>query len=359
MVRTGSGSAATDVIQSGLTLSRYETQGNDFLIALLTERELVDLDAALDLRDMTTSDVARAACDRDFGLGSRQGYVYPRGADGFVIGVHNAVNGQRAGSVRMHLLNADGSLAEVSGNGLASLAFAAFDAGFDADGLVKFKTDAGQHCCTVRSNGLSSKDRPDVAAVFVEVTMKPVTVGSPSVPSELKDRIRDDLGSEVERIGSGHVGNPHLVIALRGPISAHRTAELGATYAKFFPAGVNVEFVWLQRDANGGSELMMAVWERGAGLTHSCGTGSVVAATLAREWGLVPDRSAAKMTTVPRGWEFGANADNRNCFGYRVHTNPPARLRVMAERIETDLTIRIDEVPSLLIDIDEMDAIPH
>ena len=337
-----------------LTLARYEAQGNDFLIALLTERELRDFDMSLDARGLVRSDVARAACDRYIGVGSRPGYVHSRGADGFVLGVHNTPDGQRTDCVRMHLLNADGSFAEISGNGLASLAYAAFDAGVVPDGLVPFETDADTHYCTISSNDISSRDRPGVEALFVEVTMKSVVVGSPSVPPGLKDRICGDLGSTVEHIDTGNVGNPHLVIALRGPIDAKHTAEFGAVYEKFFPDGINVEFIWLPHGENSGNDLAMGVWERGVGLTHSCGTGSVVAATLARQWAIVPDKNVVRMITVPQGWELGASASGGKCFSYRVHTDPPPQLRVMAEKIEAGLTLRIDRVPALLDDLAAM-----
>ena len=334
-----------------LRLARYEAQGNDFLIALLTERELRDLDRSLDARGLARSDVARAACDRYVGVGSRPGYVHSIGGDGFVLGVHNAPDGQQEDCVRMHLLNADGSFAEVSGNGLASLAFAVFDTGVVPDGPVQFETDAGTHSCTIRSDRLSFRDRPGVKTVFVEVTMTSVVEESPPVPPGLRDRIREDLDSYVEQIGTGNVGNPHLVISLQGPIGANRTAELGAAYEKFFPDGINVEFIWLQHGENSGNDLAMGVWERGVGLTHSCGTGSVVAATLARRWAMVPNKNVVRMITVPQGWELGASASDGKCFSYRVHTDPPPRLRVMAEKIETDLTLRLDHLPALLDDL--------
>ena len=339
-----------------LTLARYEAQGNDFLIALLTGQEQRDLDATLVAHGLTRPDVARVACDRRLGVGSRRGYVYSKGADGFLVGMHGSANGRGTGSLRMHLLNADGSFAEVSGNGLASLAFAAFDAGVVPGGSIPFETDAGTHHCNIHSNDISSKDRPGVKAIFVEVAMKSVVVGSPAVPPGLMDRIRRDLSGDVAYIGSGHVGNPHLVIALQGPIDANRTAEFGAAYEKFFPGGINVEFIWLQRDGSGGNELAMGVWERGVGLTHSCGTGSVVAATLARHWAIVPDESVVRMVTVPQGWEFGENAGNGKRFGYSVMIDPPPKLCVMAERIETGITLRLDRVPALLADLNAMDT---
>jgi diaminopimelate epimerase len=81
------------------------------------------------------------------------------------------------------------------------------------------------------------------------------------------------------------VGNPHLVlfgggihdvdIGVRGP-------ELQSTY----PDGINVEWIESAHDAHG-ELLELRVWERGAGETLACGTGSVAAAAAARDWGVL------------------------------------------------------------------------
>ena len=343
-----------------LTLARYEAQGNDFLIALLTELDLGNLDTALDAHGLTRSDLARVACDRSVGFGSRRGYLHLRGADGLVIGMHNASGELRTDSIRMHLLNADGSFAETSGNGLASLALAAFDAGIVADGLVRFETDAGTQHCDIHTDAISSKTRPGVTGRFIHVSMRPVGDG-PTIPRELAVRIRSDLGGGLLRFGTGDVGNPHLVIALADPIDAARTVALGSYYETHFPSGINVEFVWPhdQRATGASRSLMMSVWERGAGLTHSCGSGSVVAATLARRWGLVSDEDSVRMETVPANYEsraeyVGERSDARApdgpTFEYRVWTNPPPRLRVMAERIETGIDTHLGDINGLLAD---------
>ena len=373
-----------------LRLSRYEAQGNDFLIALLTGQERRDLDASLDVRGLTGPDVARAVCDRLLGVGTRPGYVHSRGADGFIVGVHDAVDGRPADGVRMHLLNADGSFAETSGNGLACLALASFDSGIVPAGVVPFETDAGTQYCTINSSDIGSKNRPNSKGRFIHVAMRKVGRG-PEIPRELEERITSSFGGDLRHLGTGDVGNPHLVIALARPPLESPTSELGnhaaelgdlvarlgRTYEAYFSTGINVEFIWPYSMNPVRPEqawtLMMSVWERGAGLTVSCGSGSVVAATLAHRWGFVrslndpprvsaedvdimpPNRYRVDMRTAPFPGDSGSG------FRYWVDCVPVLRedfvrpqLGVEAERIETDLCLRLDQLPALLHDLAAM-----
>ena len=358
-----------------LRLARYEAQGNDFLIALLTERELRDLEASFDVLGLGRRDLVRVVCDRDLGVGSRRGYVHSCGADGFIIGVDRRPDR----SMRMHLLNSDGSFAEISGNGLASLACAASDAGTIPEGIVPFETDAGTQYCTIGSDEIGSENRPGAKGRFVGVAMRKVGDG-PTIPDELALRIRNDFGGDLRHVGTGDVGNPHLVIALDSPVDPAHTAELGSAYERYFPKGINVEFIWPHSGNPAQPEqawsLMMSVWERGSGLTVSCGSGSIVAATLAHRWGFVrspndppgapaeeghdakpPSSYPVDMRTAPFPGNHGSG------FRYWVHTVPAPhedfirpQLRVVAERIETGLTLRLDHVPALLDDLDAMTA---
>ena len=372
-----------------LTLARYEVQGNDFLVALLNDRELRDLDASLDSCGLRRSDLARIVCDRDLGVGSRRGYVHSKGADGLVVGVHNAIDGQRAECVRMHLLNADGSFAETSGNGLACLALASCDSGIVSDGLVPFETDAGTQHCAIGSDDIGSRNRPESNGRFIQVAMRKVDSG-PGIPSELSERISSDFGGNLRHLDTGDVGNPHLVIALTQPpidspvseLSNHavelgdRVAQLGSVYESYFQDGINVEFLWpFSRNPLRPEQawsLQMSVWERGAGLTVSCGSGSVVAATLAHRWEFVRSPSDPPPVSAENGDDVAPPSsypvdmrtapfpgDSDSGFQYWVRTVPvhhedsfPPQLGVVAERIETGLTLRLDHVRALLDDLD-------
>jgi diaminopimelate epimerase len=81
------------------------------------------------------------------------------------------------------------------------------------------------------------------------------------------------------------VGNPHLVL-VGASLDGVDIAELGRSLEDARPGGQNVEVTAL----DGSQGLDFLVWERGAGLTEACGTGSCAAAAAARAMGLVGDR---------------------------------------------------------------------
>jgi diaminopimelate epimerase len=225
-----------------VTLLKYEALGNDFLIALdAGSFAFVPGSEAL-------ASFARRICDRHRGVG----------ADGLIV----ARNPGAGGDVAMELLNADGGRAETSGNGLRCFALALVDAGAVAGPELVVETDGGP----VRAE-VGARSAGGCAAVSVE--MGPAAVGPP------------------ERVG-GHdaravvIGNPHLVLLARS-LEGVRMDEIGPRLEREVPGGRNVEAV--APDGSGGLELV--VWERGAGLTQACGSGSCAAAAAARAAGLV------------------------------------------------------------------------
>ena len=225
-------------------LVKLEGVGNDFLVLL----DPGGSDAA------AGPDLARAMCDRHLGFG----------ADG-LIRCRPAPEGSGAALV-FELWNADGSEAEMSGNGMRCMAHAALDAGMVEAG-VEFGvlTPAGRRAVTVTAG-------PDPTRVWARVDM-----GQPKV-----------LGP-AERCNVGHgqllvnMGNPHLVVAGPDPATVD-VARLGPTLEASEPGGINVEFATL---GPGPDEVTMRVWERGVGETQACGTGSCAAAVAFRHWGRV------------------------------------------------------------------------
>lgn len=227
-----------------LRLGKYEGAGNDFLVAVDPAR-LLSLDG----------DVARAVCDRHRGVG----------ADG-LIRVSNADPGVGA-ELAMELFNADGSVAEMSGNGMRCLAQAAVEHQLVGTATFSVATAAG-----VRRVEMRPSESP--GAGWASVDMGPVTLGEePSVPAG------------VQRARAADVGNPHLVLLVDDPAGVDVPAR-GTALAAAYPGGINVEFVAPRPDGS----LAFRVWERGAGETLACGTGSVAAAAVAAAWGLVGDR---------------------------------------------------------------------
>ena len=222
--------------------TKHEGAGNDFLVIL-------------DPRDALTLSVAqvRLLADRHRGIG----------ADGVI----RVGPGRHGCDLSMELRNADGGEAEMSGNGIRCLAQAAVDAGLVDPPRFTVATAGGR-----RTVEYTSAAVPGWGSARVD--MGPARLG-PDQPQEFDDR----------RARTVDVGNPHLV--LLGPDTARvDVAELGPKLQAAFEGGINVEWITPGLDADG-ALLDFRVFERGAGETLACGTGSVAAAAAARSWGVV------------------------------------------------------------------------
>jgi diaminopimelate epimerase len=225
-----------------VTLLKYEALGNDFLIAL------DGAPFAVDAEGEALASFARRICDRHRGVG----------ADGLIV----ARSPRSGGDVAMELMNADGGRAETSGNGLRCFALALVDAGAVAGPEVAVETEGGP----VRAE-VGARSARGCAPVSVEMGLAEV-----GPPEQVEGH---DARSVV-------IGNPHLVLLARS-LEGVRIGEIGPRLERGVPGGRNVEAV--APDGIGGLELV--VWERGAGLTEACGSGSCAAAAAARAAGLV------------------------------------------------------------------------
>jgi diaminopimelate epimerase len=199
--------------------------------------------------------LARALCDRHFGIG----------ADGLIRG--RAGDPALGTSLTFELWNADGGMAEMSGNGMRCLAQAAASADLVPIGSpFLVGTAAGPKAVTI-------KPTEDPDEMWISVDMGPATVvdGDAEACNVDHGRMRVDMG------------NPHLV--LLGPDPRTLPVErLGPELESAYPSGMNVEFVTL---GPGQDEITIRVWERGVGETLACGTGACAAAAAVHAWGKV------------------------------------------------------------------------
>jgi diaminopimelate epimerase len=229
-----------------LALTKYHGLGNDFLV-------LVDPDGTTPIN----AGLARAVCDRHRGVG----------ADGLIRVTRPGGDGRPDGTATLgfELRNADGSRAEMSGNGMRCLAQAAVEAGLASyDQAVVVATPAGPRSVTVWAT-----DRSDV--IWARVDM-----GQASIDGGDSDRCNVGHGRLVV-----NMGNPHLVIL--GPDPATVAVDrLGPELERAVPGGRNIEFVAL---GPGPDEITLRVWERGVGETEACGTGACAAAVAVFHWG--------------------------------------------------------------------------
>ena len=219
-----------------LTLTKHHGLGNDFLVAF--EPAVDDLPA-----------LARRLCDRRRGIG----------ADGLLVGT-----GERPNAAGMVLYNADGSRAEMSGNGVRCFA-QALASRHGERGPLRITTDAGLRIVEIAAT-------EDPATVVASVDMgevRPIEAppGWASV-GVLPDRPVAHLD----------VGNPHTVVAVEDVDDVDLVA-LGSRVPT-----VNLEIVEPGPEANA---ITMRVHERGSGVTDACGTGAVAAAWAAAAWALV------------------------------------------------------------------------
>ena len=267
-----------------LHLTKHQSFGNDFLVTVLEDERHEKFKS----RHIDWPAIARILCNRRLGIG----------ADGLIAGI---TSGEFASgdTVQMLLFNSDGSSAKTSGNGMACLGQALarsktewreqIDEGADFSLTVVVAAEGGHY--SVFTSSLVD-DRGDGKTVFrhvcADVEMPSVGDG-PGVSEALSELINQDFPGGL--YATGDVGNPHLVVATRRSVDEVETAHFGQTYERHFVGGINVEFIWpsnVDESADDGpSSIDMTVWERGAGITLACGSGAVVAATRAVEWGLV------------------------------------------------------------------------
>ncbi len=237
-------------------LTKHHGLGNDFLVLLGTEA---------DLRDVGPEN-ARHWCDRHRGIG----------ADGLLLGVTDGPV-----DLAMTLYNADGSRAEMSGNGIRCLAQAeAGRRGVDRVAL-RIATDGGERTVAVEPG-------PEPATVLASVDMGPARPGPdpdrPPLPADGSDFTPEQLAAKPLRTRSLDLGNPHLVLLVEDPRAVVPTAA-GPMWEAGYDGGINVHAV--APTPGEVDALTMAIWERGAGATEACGTGATAAARAAHDWGLV------------------------------------------------------------------------
>ena len=201
----------------------------------------------------------------------------------------------------MRLHNADGSIAEMSGNGIRCFAQAVVDGGFAAPGELRVATDAGLRIVLVE------RTDPATGIANIRVDMGCAVTDAIAVATSVTDHIG------AARVCTVDVGNPHLVI--EGDPSMVDLTTFGPRMEAPYLAssnGINVEVIALADTpglAGGPADadaIHMVVWERGVGITEACGTGATAAAVVAHQWGLVGTRVTVRQPGGDAIVEIGA-----------------------------------------------------
>ncbi len=225
---------------------KWQGCGNDFVI----------IDSRLDGKIDSAEKISKI-CDRHFGIG----------ADGVIYVLNSDV-----AEVRMRIFNADGSEAEMCGNGIRC--------------FTKFLLNGTE------KNNLTVETGAGILKINLRGELVSVDMGEPILDAEkipvigYENHVVNqsiEIDGKIFKITCVSMGNPHCIIFVED-LSKINLAEIGPKFErhKIFPKHTNVEFV----QVIDGNKLRMRVWERGSGITLACGTGACAVAVAANLNGL-------------------------------------------------------------------------
>ena len=197
--------------------------------------------------------LARAMCNRHTGIG----------ADGLIVIVDS-----RVADVRIRIINSDGSEAEMCGNGIRCFAKYVYDSGIIEKKQFTVETPAGimEPEITVGA---------DNKAELITINMGRPSFNRSEIPMEGTDGrvLNEDLGVDGEnwKITSLLMGVPHTVTYV-DDVDSVDIEKIGPLFEKHeaFPKHTNINFAQQMDDRT----VKVRTWERGAGATLACGTGS-------------------------------------------------------------------------------------
>lgn len=249
----------------GMKFWKYQGIGNDFIL-------LDGFDGGLKV----DTGLCKRLCDRHFGIGG-DGVLYVMPGEGT--------------DVTMRIINADGSEAEMCGNGIRCVAKHARDFGMVKKDSFTIHTLAGNL-------------KADVAVVDGKVATVKIDMGAPILDARKVpvNAVGKYLGMPFEacdikfEASAVSMGNPHFVTF--SDLTDDQIRKLGPVLEnhKFFPKKTNVEFCRLE---NG--KIHIDVYERGAAWTLACGTGACAATTVAALLEMVPFNEPVDVH-LPGGW---------------------------------------------------------
>ncbi len=239
-----------------MKFTKMEGLGNDY-VYVNCFRETVD----------NPSEVAKKVSDRHFGIGS----------DGLIL-----IRPSEVADFRMDMYNADGSQAEMCGNGIRCVAKYVYDYGLTDKTSISIETLAGIKYL-------------DLQVTDGKVSLITVNMGSPELVPDKIPVISDSkrvVDEPIEVDGTTYkmtcvsMGNPHCIVFVEDTASfpLETVGPLFENHERF-PKRVNTEFIQLldRKTVN------MRVWERGSGETLACGTGACASAVACILNGLTED----------------------------------------------------------------------
>ncbi len=232
-----------------MKFTKWQGCGNDFLLIDCREKELADYGA-----------FAKKSCDRHFGVGG----------DGVLV-----IRTSEKADFRMRIFNADGSEAEMCGNGIRCFARYLYDNHITDKKKFTVETGAGILVPEiVEKDGVVTGVRVDMGEPVLEADKIPMAgYGNRRVVNEPVE-----VAGRKWNITGVSMGNPHCVVFV-DDIKTTPIEEVGPIFEvqERYPKKTNTEFVQvLDRQ-----HMRMRVWERGAAITLACGTGACATLTAA------------------------------------------------------------------------------
>jgi diaminopimelate epimerase len=264
-----------------MEFAKLQATGNDFIL--------------IDARNNESewAKLAKAMCHRQFGVG----------ADGLI-----AIMPSKKATLRMRLFNADGSEAEVSGNGLRCFAKYAIDREIATGHELTVETLAGIR--TIKACKLQGKvNKAEVNMGKPRFQPGDIPVDIPVKKAASSDGITPMLEHDLTVGGKTlplcfvSMGNPHAVAFIQEPVDAFPLSTIGPQVENhhMFPERANFEVSRVL----GQNRVEARVWERGVGETLSCGSGACAIAVAAITKGLTENKVDIKLEggNLTIGWD--------------------------------------------------------
>ena len=208
---------------------------------------------------------------------------------------------------RMRMFNADGSEAEMCGNGIRCVAKYLYDHGLVRKEQMRIETKAGTLVLElVVGGGVAQKVRVDMGEpIFAADKIPTIFSRSPVMNQEL------EIEGRRFQVNCLSMGNPHCVIFV-DELNDDLVLGCGPKIerSQFFPARVNVEFV----KAVSPTELVQRTWERGSGETLACGTGASAVCVA----GVLTKRSERQVLIHLSGGDLELQWDESNNHVYKT-----------------------------------------
>ncbi|MFX0099917.1 MAG: diaminopimelate epimerase [Candidatus Hodarchaeota archaeon] len=234
-----------------LEFSKYHGLGNDYVL-------INNLDGRIP--ESAYSALGKKLCRVHFSVG----------ADGLIL-----VDKSSREDVKFSIINSDGSIAEMCGNGIRCFTKFLHDKKIMEKDIIHAETLAGTK--------ILKATKQDGIVISVDVDMGPPILERSEIPVAGTGPITDipiNIANKGMKFTAVSMGNPHAVF-FKDEINVEEVLDLGPAIEthELFPKKVNVEFVKVISP----TELDFLVWERGVGMTLACGTGacgSVVAGVL-------------------------------------------------------------------------------